>query len=290
MVRAMNASILRRNRLFAGVLAAVFATGAVAGVATPVAADPPAVAASSSKHSPVKYVALGDSYAAGQGAAGPGDFVCERTRLAYPSLLDLLPKIKLVKNAACTGATTQTVLNTQLGDLRKSTRLVTLTVGVNDLGLVQLVGACSADPTSAVCQAGVPALTSEVQKALAGNQDNVFSRAGASVAALLQRIRSLAPRAKIVVTGYPRPLEPNASNSLVTLVNTGTDVLNGALARAVPASGVRKAVFVDVTRLFKGHGVGSSRPWLITSGPDAFHPNLAGQAAYAFAIGKVALR
>ena len=67
------------------------------GIAGPVAAAPDS--------SPVdKYVALGDSVAAGQGG---GDYVdaCLRSPAGYPALLDAQPKVSLLRNAACTGAT-----------------------------------------------------------------------------------------------------------------------------------------------------------------------------------------
>ena len=281
----MTATSLRRSRSLAGLFAAVLACAGIAADVAPASAAPAAGAPTLSLSS-VEYVALGDSYAAGQGALGDGD-VCERTRLAYPSLLDLVPTVKLVTNAACTGATTAIVATTQLGALTSTTRLVTLTVGVNDLGLVQTLGACTIDPGSEVCTGGIAQIGVELDKALHG-EPNVFSTAGVAVAGLLQAIRSKSPKAKIVVTGYPRSFEPVADQPLYDLVNTGTDALNQALAGAVTASGVGNSRFVDVTSLFLRHGVNSRIPWLIPSGPDAFHPNALGQAAYAYAVGKAA--
>ena len=52
----------------------------------------------------VKHVALGDSIAAGQGGGVPLD-ACLRTAGGYGSQLDALPKVNMLRNAACTGAT-----------------------------------------------------------------------------------------------------------------------------------------------------------------------------------------
>ena len=60
--------------------------------------------------------------------------------------------IKLVTNAACSGKTTQDVVSTQLRQLNKSTELVTITAGGNNLGFGDIVTKCGAamyDPTAA---------------------------------------------------------------------------------------------------------------------------------------------
>jgi len=82
----------------------------------------------------VQYVALGDSYAAGQGG---GEYLndCLESPNGYPYLLDSKMRIDLRANAACTGASTSEVISTQLSKLNKDTELVTLTVGAADLDL-----------------------------------------------------------------------------------------------------------------------------------------------------------
>ena len=39
-----------------------------------------------------------------------------------------------------------------------------------------------------------------------------------------------------------------------------------------------------MTTAFAGHGIGSPVPYINATGPDAFHPNDAGYAAYAAAL------
>ena len=82
-----------------------------------------------------QYVALGDSYAAGQGGSQQYVNNCLRSPNGYPALLDAENQIHLRANAACTGATTSDVADEQLSALKQGTRLVTLTVGAADLGL-----------------------------------------------------------------------------------------------------------------------------------------------------------
>ena len=103
----------------------------------------------------VQYVALGDSYAAGQGG---GDYLndCLESPNGYPYLLDPKMRIDLRANAACTGASTSEVVSTQLSALNEDTRLVTLTVGAADLDLSGVLAACTAVPP-VDCQAAIAA-------------------------------------------------------------------------------------------------------------------------------------
>src|SRR5829696_952174 len=105
----------------------------------------PAVAESNSRT--VQYVALGDSYAAGQGG---GDYLnnCLECPNGYPYLLDAEKRIHLRTNVACTGASTDEVAETQLSALNRGTRLVTLTVGAADLDLSRVLAACTPTPTT----------------------------------------------------------------------------------------------------------------------------------------------
>ena len=114
----------------------------------------PAAAAPSA----VQYVALGDSYAAGQGAPNPAPppylNICLQTNQSYPELLDDLEgRIQLQENRGCTGATTSEVIDTQLAAL-SDTRLVTLTVGAANLDLSGVLTACTAVPPTG-CNAAI---------------------------------------------------------------------------------------------------------------------------------------
>ena len=87
-----------------------------------------------------RYVALGDSYSAGVGAppyvAGSG--ACLRSRRSYVYRLGR----DVSSFRACAGATTSSVLVGQLGSFPTDTRLVTISIGGNDAGFVDVVQTC----------------------------------------------------------------------------------------------------------------------------------------------------
>jgi lysophospholipase L1-like esterase len=235
----------------------------------------PAVAESNSRT--VQYVALGDSYAAGQGG---GDYLnkCLESPNGYPYLLDAEKRIHLQTNAACTGAKTSNVISEQLSALNRGTRLVTLTVGAADLGLSQVLTACTAGSPEA-CLIAIGAATRQLGD-LGDNLTDLYAMVAAE-----------APNALIVVTGYPYlfeivPGDPTADlkaqiNNAITLLNT---TIQQSVADADQATDV-KIIYVDVTDEFAGHGIGGSEePFINSEGEGAYHPNAAGYRAYAKAI------
>ena len=234
----------------------------------------------------VQYVALGDSYAAGQGG---GDEVkpCLQSPNGYPSLLDSKMRIDLRANAACTGASTSEVIGKQLTALNDDTKLVTLTVGAADLDLSAVLTACTAMPP-VNCQAAIAQAVSQ----LAGLRDNLIK--------LYAAVAFDAPKALIVVTGYPYLFglpTPGCDQTVdvICAINNATTALNATIQQAVKAaqSDSVNIVYVDLTAAFAGHGIGSEEPFihdrLTDDNPpqtdrDAFHPNAAGYRAYAKAI------
>jgi len=146
----MTVLLARKGRVRASIVAAFIALAAIPfGVAGPVAAAPDS--------SPVeKYVALGDSIAAGQGGGGYVD-ACLRSPAGYPALLDAEPKLNLLRNAACTGATIEQVAATQLAQVNRGTTLVTVTVGANGVNLPALTAACASGLTPVECAAALNA-------------------------------------------------------------------------------------------------------------------------------------
>lgn len=225
-----------------------------------------------------KYIALGDSYAAGQGA---GEYknkndTCYRSENSYSELAAETKAIKLITNAACSGKTTQEVVATQLRQLNKSTELVTITAGGNNLGFGDIVTSC-----------GIPGPAAEAACAQAtGNA--MFQLSGpltADVAAMIRSVQAAAPNAKIVVTGYPRlfdPVEPN--HPMAKFISDATDLADGLNWSIAKAAWDTKVQFVDVRPTFAGHGILSMDPWINGAVPgspaDSFHPNAKGYQAY----------
>ncbi|WP_225219481.1 SGNH/GDSL hydrolase family protein [Arthrobacter gallicola] len=227
------------------------------------------------------YLALGDSYAAGYGGGELLD-ACRRTAEGYPALLDGVDGVTMVSNQSCAGATALSTppepptgpvdLPEQInalaegGLIGRGTDLITLTIGGNDVRFGEVVAACAGPELPATCAPALEAAQAYAETTLA-----------AALQESLRQLRSLAPRAELVLTGYPHlfeqgtpgPLSPAAQ----ALFNEGTDKLNAVLAAQLG----RGSTFVDVVDEFAGHGVGSAEPWIIfDGGPLDLHPNATG--------------
>ena len=293
--------MVRRNRTLADagtlVLAAsILFTGALTSVAAVPTHAAGSVATAQSKpwkNPDVSYVALGDSYAAGQGA-GSYENACMQSSLSYPERLDDIKHVKLIADASCSGATTRDVLVQQLSVVRKNKNigLVTVTVGANDLGGTGVVAACAASISSPECRAALDA----AYALMTPQSSTVPSRLALRLTAALGTVAATAPRAKILVTGYPYLFEtPPATDpnyAAIAEITKATAALNTTIA-SVAQRLARVGVdirYVDVTAAFAGHGIGSPDPWINAAGSDAFHPNAAGYLAYAKALQPALLR
>jgi lysophospholipase L1-like esterase len=227
----------------------------------------------------VQYVALGDSYAAGTAAGSFPDDCEQNTTDGYPArLFDLGSRIGLPANVACSGATASEVAATQLMPLDRDTRLVTLTVGAANLNLSDVLTACTAVPPTR-CQAAILQALS------------MLPALGSDLAELYAEVAEDAPRARIVVTGYPHLFEATApfDPTIIMAVNQATDELNAIIERSVAAANDAdiNIHYVDVTEEFAGHGIGADPQeplFIFPAGTEAFHPTPAGYDAYADAI------
>jgi lysophospholipase L1-like esterase len=255
-----------------------------------------APAATAEGHLGETYVALGDSEAAGTGNLPYLDLDCLRSARAYPEILGA--GFGGAASSACAGATTDHVLYGQLGDLGEATQLVTLTVGINNADWQAVLAACSSLGTPVSCQTAY----GEAALALADLPQRIGQLVGA--------IRTYAPNAYIAVTGYPllfgdvtgtcsvgafqrTPVKVSAQQAM--LANTGVTNVNAAIAGGVQgyqlATSDPGVGYVDVTAAFDGHGLcDTGDRWIsgLVSGQAtfdrSFHPNAAGQQAYAGVI------
>ncbi|MFT3971582.1 MAG: SGNH/GDSL hydrolase family protein [Micropruina sp.] len=244
---------------------------AVTALALILVAAPGASAHTAPQHKATQrsYVALGDSYSAGSGALPPTD-QCLRSKAAFPILLAKLARLQLT-HAACGGATMDDVAKTQLEALSGSTDYVTVQAGGNDIGFVPVFRAC-ATLDDADCWT-----------ALAGAHAYLNSTFVTDASALYQAIRSEAPRAKLVVVGYPRLFNgTNCSNEVYyspaeqAKMNATIDLLNTRLSQAAASVG---AGFAKPTRSFKGHAWCDKASWITPAEAKiAFHPTALGQA------------
>ncbi|WP_433789173.1 SGNH/GDSL hydrolase family protein [Actinoplanes sp. CA-252034] len=223
---------------------------------------------------PLPYVALGDSYAAGFGAAPTSDR-CGRNSSAYPALLarEAHGGIAL-RNAACTGATTADVIG-QASVLTAKTKLVTITAGANDLRLARLLQSCMSRIVGDACRNGNLAIDRKLTTALPRDLHR-----------MIRTVVTAAPHARVVVTGYPLPFAKSRQCPTVpvtarmrTRANQVVTRLNTAIATAAARNRVR---YVDVTPGFASHGLCSRKPWLVGAegmrDNRVLHPTATGQA------------
>lgn len=259
-------TLSRSRRLTTLASASILVASATVFGALPAHAAPGGPGPSSDKSS---YAALGDSYAAG---VGGGEYLdtCLTSPNGYAAdLADDPSRTQHSSLRGCVGATVDIVAATQLNGLDLRTRLITFTAGANDLGLEAVTIACLTG-TVEQCQAAVQAALANLTPLA---QDLVTTFAS---------IRASAPKATVVVTGYPLLLDPSIPQS--EFVNAGVLALNATISGAVDAAGPGFE-YVDVVDAFVDHGIGSLDPWIIAPPSlEAFHPTPAGYLAYANAI------
>jgi lysophospholipase L1-like esterase len=239
-----------------------------------------------------QYVALGDSYTAGPliGPTLPG-VGCFRSLAGYPALLARALDVRRFVDVSCVGADTADLTGPQhtglvrvppqVAALSARSDLVTLGIGGNDFGVFgQLVGLCArlrtVDPGGAPCrdhyrESGEDVLLESLE------------RTGDRVRRALQQVRRRAPRAQVLLVGYPRivpvrgtcprvlPFASGDYHYAATVQRRLNAHLRGAAARA----GVG---FVDTYRASRGHDAcAGSAAWvngrrLLPGRAQSYHP------------------
>jgi hypothetical protein len=216
------------------------------------------------------YVALGDSYSSGAGIAPVRSAACSRSGRNYASLVARQMHYSSFTDATCGGAMTTDLVQVQAGTgndpqldaLDPHTRLVTLTLGLNDDNLsFDLLFACLS------ASGRPPAQCRQVLALPQSTVDSTLLKAAGRVAAALRLIRKRAPRARIILIGYPRILpESGDCPGRLPLVPAMEPRLRDAMRqiddgwrRAAAAVG---ADYVDTWSMSRGHDVCSSAPWV----------------------------
>jgi hypothetical protein len=140
---------------------------------------------------------------------------------------------------------------------------VTLTIGLNDDKLAYaLLAACQVPGDSAPT-----ALCRQVLATTPAVVDSQLTKAAARVKGALQLIRHKAPKARIVLVGYPRYFPDSGScpdripmaEAMVPTVRTALDTVNRKWRQVAGAVG---ADYVDTWTMSKGHDVCSADPWV----------------------------
>ncbi|HEV2058460.1 MAG TPA: SGNH/GDSL hydrolase family protein [Solirubrobacteraceae bacterium] len=255
------ALVLAGSGLAAGMLLAPSGAGAGAGAA------------------PGAYVALGDSYSSGVGAGSyiAGSGACVRSRRAYAYRL----RRAVTSFRACGGARTADVLTRQLDRFPSDTRLVTITIGGNDAGFSDVLEICLRG-SAAVCTARIAEAERFVRLELTRRLRRVYAA-----------IRHRAPKATVVVAGYPRLFARRPwcgrAGTIDKREQRRLDEGANLLVRTIAAEVRRHRGFrfADVREAFEGGGICSSSPRIhgLTSPRFAsFHPTARGQETYARVI------
>jgi lysophospholipase L1-like esterase len=254
---------LLRHRL---ILIPVVAAAAVASALS--------VAAPAAAQSSVNYVALGDSYSSGVGAGDYSDGSCDQSANAYSALWAKANAPSSYVTEACSGATTSSVISSQLSALSASTTLVSITVGGNDVGFSSVMETC------------VIFSTSSCVSAIDTAENKVANDLPAALNSVLGDIAADAPNARVVVLDYPDFYDLSKSSSCIGLSTTDrTDLNQGAneLDAAIQTAAAKYGdVFADVRPAFSGHEICDSNSWLNSVDwldlGDSYHPTASGQA------------
>ncbi|HEX2143053.1 MAG TPA: SGNH/GDSL hydrolase family protein [Glycomyces sp.] len=223
-----------------------------------------------------QYAALGDSYASGVGA---GDYLaddgCYRSANAYPrqAATELGERLWF---EACSGARVEDVVANQLNHLYPTrTEHVTIGVGGNDAGFSTVLGACAGTDT-AQCEVAVNNARNIITTSLPAELDDLYTQ-----------VETKAPHADVVVVGNPRLFNGTSCSGTLAitpdeqaLLNDAADLLAETTAEVAAEHGFD---FADPRDAFAGHEVCSSDPWILgyVGTLESFHPNAAGQDAYA---------
>lgn len=224
------------------------------------------------------YVALGDSYASGDGTGVYYNTTCYTSPDSYPPLVAARDGYSL-SFAACSGATTGTVISGQLGSLSASTSLVTIQVGGNDAGFANVMENCALYYFT--CSSAISSADNYIQNKLPAALNTTYAD-----------VRAAAPSARVLVVGYPHLFTATGTTCGFNLLtsshekslNQTADLLDGVIATAAAGHGFG---FVDPRSAFGSHELCSSSPWLnnvTIPTQESYHPNIPGEAGYASLI------
>ena len=243
-----------------------------------------------------RYVALGSSFAAG---ADLGELqrgsptLCARSVNGYPQQLARLRHLAIV-DMSCGGAVTGNVLRggqffqgAQLRTITHATRLVTLTVGGNDIGYIGDLSLLAARHDRTLFGWAVRTFWSG-PKTL---EERPFAKLKAELILTIEAIRRRAPEATLVVATYPTILPPAGTCPLLglTAAEAGAMRAAGNQLAAVTRSAANDSgtLLVDMHVMGAQHHACSRTPWTRgwrNSGLAPFHPTLGGAQATAFAV------
>jgi lysophospholipase L1-like esterase len=219
-----------------------------------------------------RYAALGDSFSSG---VGTGSYTlsssCKRGVFAYPYLVAQQRPDTTLDFVACSGATTSSLMASQIQAVNANTTIVSVTIGGNDIGFSDLIVQC----TLGECSSALDSTRATLASVLNPRLDTVYSA-----------IRGRAMNARVVVLGYPR--EFTSAGCFGTLGISATERakanqlavdLDGVIAARAAIFGFRYMSALDA---FAAHAVCTSSPWLnglnLFNTTESYHPNRNGNS------------
>jgi GDSL-like Lipase/Acylhydrolase family len=243
--------------------------------------------------SPLRYVALGDSYSAASGVLPPDLSAppeCMRSVRNYPHVIAGATAAQL-KDVTCGAAETSHFFEPQysgvapqLEAVQQDTQLVTMTIGGNDSGVfIDTIIACGTAGLSTLGQ-GSPCK----DRYGSSFEDTINTTTYPSLVRSLEAVRAKAPSATVAILGYPWIMPatggcfdkmPVASGD-VPYVRGIQATLNDAIQRAATATG---STYVNLNVVSDGHdacqplGVRWVEPVLQGTNPVIVHPNALGE-------------
>lgn len=241
-----------------------------------------------------QYVALGSSFAAGPGVGPttPGTPPrCGRGTLNYPNLLAAKLKLTLV-DATCSGATTEHVLGpwnevpAQIDSVTTDARLVTITIGGNDVNFVGNISAATCEQAPAPdprCQKWREITEADWQ----GDEERMRR--------IVREVRQRAPQARVVFVDYITVLPLKADCAALPISATRLRQSREAARRlgklTLKVAREEGAEVFRFSALSRPHAPCSREPW--SNGITApqgdgipIHPNRLGHVAAADALAK----
>jgi lysophospholipase L1-like esterase len=246
-----------------------------------------------------KYVAMGSSFAAGPGIgrrAEGSPAPCARSQDNYAHLIAARHRLQLV-DVSCSGATTLDILYRrefgvppQIEAVDAATRLVTITIGGNDVSYMANVIASSCLAKGGPIARCRPTADADVER--------VFAELAARMTAVVDATRGRAPNATIVLVDYFTIVPENGSCE--TLMPLSGPQLHAAAAVARRLAEItaqiaeqRHVRLVKLSSASAAHNVCSREPWIQGFQPrndwpnfrtPPYHPNLAGMIGAADTI------
>ncbi|MFF9490196.1 ricin-type beta-trefoil lectin domain protein [Streptomyces sp. NPDC014676] len=235
------------------------------------------------------YVAMGSSFAAGPGIPpiqdSAGATTCARSAANYPSIVAREIGANLT-DVSCSGATTANVLTTsqsglppQVQAVTAATRVVTVTIGGNDVNYLGSINTYS-------CQTSGGTNCGTVDR---NAIDQTFPALAGRIESVVKAIRGAAPQAHVYLVNYFTLLPASGVCANVPLTDnqaTFERSIASRLARATAtAAASTGATLVDLAAASRGHDACSASPWVESYRPAAgratYHPNEAGMRAAA---------